>query len=271
MSGIVWFILGILYLLDTHFEFSYSLVAPYLTWTSGEWYKGLAIFMAGVAIVAEQYEFRKLPRGVVIRDGILLVKKNAVLPFRNIASIKVSQQRNTAVVQTAENEVEVAMDEREIVKLPRAGFTQWSIDKESADIARGPAGAALFAAYPPTGKYAGGSVAVIALAFAAGVVLLLYFDIVGLWFALIGLLLSFLLAIIYNTYKEVAVTIEQDGIKLKDENLAEHFMAFAEIAKVEKNRVRTRLTAKDGRVLRLPRALYLMPEFIAEYAKPGKT
>jgi hypothetical protein len=85
---------------------------------------------------------------------------------------------------------------------------------------------------------------------------------------MISLPLLFMFVFIINYHKEVVVTIEDGGIKLKDENLAEHFMAFAEIYTVEKGRMRTKITAKDGRVLHLPQALYLLPEFIEEYAKP---
>jgi len=100
--------------------------------------------------------------------------------------------------------------------------------------------------------------------------LLFLIDIIGIVAFFISFPLLFLFFFGIDYHKEVVVTIEDSGIKLRDENLVEHFMAFAEIDSVEKGGVRTRLTARDGRVMRLPRALYLLPEFIEEYVRPRK-
>lgn len=270
-NGVVYSILMVLYILDLIFKVSYPIVEPYLSWTSDEWYAGMAIFMSGAAMLTEQYHLIGLPRGVVTRDGILLIKKNAVIPFQNIEKINMDD-KGIAVLQTAAGETEVLIDEWDMVKLPRAGFTSWSIDKKSAVIARGPAEAELYAEYSPTGKYANKHFSLI-LAFAAAVCMfiLLCIQVVGLGAFMVSLPLVFSFVFIIDYHKEVVVTIEHNGIKLKDEHLVEHFMSFAEIYTVEKGRMRTKLTAKDGRVMHLPRTLYLLPEFIEEYAKPGKT
>ncbi len=268
MSSAVFFLLMVLFFLDLFYEVTYPLVSPYLTWTSGEWHAAMATFMAGVITLVEVFETRRIPRGVITGGGIMLDSKNTVIPFQNITMIKTGQ-RGISVLQTAEGKVEARMDEWTMVKLPRAGFTHWSVDKDSATASRGPAGAGLSVEYKPTGKYASRNFASLATV-AAFFGLLFLIDIIGIVAFFISFPLLFLFFFGIDYHKEVVVTIEDSGIKLRDENLVEHFMAFAEIDSVEKGWVRTRLTARDGRVMRLPRALYLLPEFIEEYVRPRK-
>ncbi len=153
MSSAVFFILLVLYIIDLFYKISYPLVSPYFTWTVYEWYGVTVVFIVGVVKFVEEYEVIRLPRGLITQNGILLVQKNMITPFQKVEKIN-TRRRGISVMQTTEGEVEVRLNERDIVKLPRAGFTHWSIDKKSAAISRGPAGAELYVEYKPTGKYA---------------------------------------------------------------------------------------------------------------------
>lgn len=258
-------IVVVVYFFDWYFDWSYRLVSPFMSWSNDLWYSMLFIMINWGGTTTRQHWRETKQRGVVTVDGIVLVKKNTVIPLKVIDKVAVGQE-GVVTVHTADDEVEVFLMERDIVRLAKVGFNSWSIEKKTADIARAPAGEGLTVAYKPTGKYSASSVVLWGvLAAGAGVVLLVWQDVLP-FESCVALPLLFMFWFCFENYKEVEVTIDRGGVTLKDKNLAEHYIAFTEMRKVEKGFFRMRLAAKDGRTILLPPALYLMPEFVGEYA-----
>lgn len=73
-----------------------------------------------------------------------------------------------------------------------------------------------------------------------------------------------------DEYKEVEVTIEGRNVRLRDENLVDHRIEFDDVDKVKLGLLRTEITTKDGRVVYLPQALFLLHEFVELFAVSKK-
>lgn len=86
-----------------------------------------------------------------------------------------------------------------------------------------------------------------------------------LWFA--GLAVAAFGSYLFvREYKKMSVTLTENDITVNDEHSAERILPLADVAKVERGFFRTRVTAKNGVVLHFPRACYLLPEMIEEFA-----
>lgn len=143
---------------------------------------------------------------------------------------------------------------------------RWSIVNNKAHIRPGLEEDAFLAKYSPTGKYAGSRFiqSTVAVSLCSAIVILFFIGEPGLIF--IPGVICLLLSLGIDEYKEVEVTIEGRNVRLRDENLVDHNIEFNEVDRVEIGLLRTKITAKDGRVVFFPQALFLLPEFVELYA-----
>lgn len=256
--GVIIFFAFIIYAVYT---FGYSLVSQYFSWTQDEWYTMAMIIMTGGWLLFREYSKRQVTQGIVTLEGVRLIKNDEIIPFQKIAEIT-AEHNDTAVIHTFEGESEVSLSERELVKLAEAGFMRWSVVSNKVHIRPGLGEDAFYATYSPTGKYAGSCflLLTIAVSLCSAMIIIFFTGDPGLIF--IPGVICLLLILGIDDYKEVEVTIEGNKVRLRDENLVDHHIEFDDVDKVEKGLWRTKITAKDGRVVFFPRTLFLLPEFI---------
>ena len=261
------YIIVVLILLEANFEISYSLVAPYISWTNDEWFGAVTIFLLGLWFFIYKYRLMVIGRGEVTQEGIRLVKLNKIVPFHDIEKIAYVGEKSVAYIHTAGEIILARMGAREILKLPEFGLSQWSIKKEDITISKGLGTEGFSASYSPMGKYANKKfISNTFLVACWGVIFLVYSEVINAMCLIAPFFLLLLLLGIAN-YKEVVATMDGCGIKLKDENLVEHCMAFDEVEKVEKGLFRTKVSAREGRVIYFPQALLLWTELVEKFAK----
>lgn len=260
-TGIMLFFALIIYYIYT---FGYSFVSQFFSWTKEEWYTIATIIMTGGWLLYREYSKRQVTQGTVTQDGVRFYKSDVIIPFQKIAEIT-AERNDTAVISTFEGEAEVRLSGRELVKLAEAGFMRWSIVNNKAHIRPGLEEDAFYATYSPTGKYAGSAFIQSTVAVSLCAMIILFFiGEPGLVF--IPGIICLLLILGIDDYKEVEVTIEGHKMRLRDENLVDHNIGFDEVDWVEIGLLRTKITAKDGRVFFFPRALFLLPEFVELFA-----
>ncbi|MDR3563362.1 MAG: hypothetical protein P4N59_18275 [Negativicutes bacterium] len=165
----------------------------------------------------------------------------------------------------------------DIIKLlsVRPAWNQWHVTNWIIKIAPGQPGEELRVNYAPRGAYARGNFALFLAAVPAGLLLMLLAALtLVMQYSFLKVML-FLVVVFVAWFGvpgiwQVEVSVTADGVTLQNKKGREHFLAFADIAKIERGFFRTKVTAKDGAVLHFPRACYLLPDLIEELAGLAK-
>ncbi|MDT8900829.1 hypothetical protein [Anaeroselena agilis] len=67
-------------------------------------------------------------------------------------------------------------------------------------------------------------------------------------------------------FRKIAVILDDMGIRVNEGEERERFLAYSDIAKVEKGFIHTKVTAKNGELMRFPGAWPLLPELVRKFA-----
>lgn len=259
-SWIIYWAFFDVYMGVTYSLFSYIITLP----PRADWY--LATTCIYLLIAFFVYVFRRITidDGEIRAEGIGLRKRKAIIPFGDIEKIVV-EQGSTSCIHMNEGMKEVRLSVPELVALAKTELNDWTFKDRKVSITRGTQGKGFSAVYAPTGKYAdAGFVARLVGAVILGIYFLVVLgSVTPESLFMVVVLFLFLMGI--KDYKEVIISIGEEKIQLKDENLLVHSMTFTEIEKMEKGLLRTKISAKGGKFLLLPRALYLVPELLAGF------
>lgn len=219
--------------------------------------------------------------GVISANIIKFKKENQEIALSDVNNIEGGYERSFILPFTVFVAVDaingfkkICLDDDEIAKFVKTNLnqirisTKWDIDKRLISIMPAVNGEEACVLYDPVGKYALEPYMPNLLGF-----LMFTIAVGGLYFKLFGIsifcALFAMLAIICFVpvfYKQVSVMINNTGVVLKDKK-EEHFIAFNEILKVEKNIFQNKVITKSGNIVYFPKACYLLPEFIVEMTK----
>lgn len=260
------YIIVALIVIEANFDISYSLVSPYISWTDTEWLGALTIFLLGLWFFVYKYRLMVISQGEVTQEGIRLVKLNKIVPFHDIEKIDYVGEKSVAYIHTTGKTILARLGAQEILKLPGFGLNKWSISKKDVTISKELGTERFSASYSPMGKYADNKFLSNTLFVVCWVIIFLVYSDTAPEYIIAGFLIILLLFGI-DQCKKVVATMDRGGIKLRDENLIEHCMSFDEVEKMEKGLFRTKVSAKDGRVIYFPQALFLWTELIEKYAR----
>ncbi len=178
-------------------------------------------------------------------------------------------------IYTSNHCISIAVNEREVLKLFRMGFSNWII------------GTALFfrsntnlfitrpnspdtpkrIIYEEIGKYAISPDAILFMIIfiVLGSSVVYSFGLINVWF-LLGLLLSSYLFLVPSYIAPIEVTLDERGITIKNED-GTKFLPFDEITIVKKGFYRIIVTTRSGERFYFPKACYMLAEFITEFRK----
>jgi hypothetical protein len=67
-------------------------------------------------------------------------------------------------------------------------------------------------------------------------------------------------------FQKIAVILDDKGIRVNEGKERERFLAYSDVAKVEKGLIHTKVTAKSGELMRFPGAWPLLPELVRKFA-----
>lgn len=220
-------------------------------------------------------------QGVITLVGLKYTSGDNEISFNDINNIVGGYDRsillsNTVVVkiETSNSIEEICIYDKEIAKLAKTHLnqfnisTKWDFDKNLISITPGKFDE-YHVSYDAVGKYSlppymPNLLGFILFAVAIGGLFLNLFNI-SAFFTIFAIFT--VVCFIPPYYKQVLVQLNNKGILFKNEGI-ESFLAFREIAKIEKKIFQTKITMKNRNVIYFPKACYLLPEFIMEMTKP---
>jgi hypothetical protein len=176
-------------------------------------------------------------------------------------------------VYTANHCMVITVNEREVFKLIRTRFCNWTIGTAIRDnkylLAIRPCNPRIpkLITYDAVGRYAFSLDVLINLLlfFVLGASVVYSFGLINVWL-LTGLLFTPYLFFIPSYIAKIQVTLDENGIMMKDAEET-RFLPFNEIALVEKRLHHIRVTTKSGELVYFPRACYMLAELIKEFSK----
>lgn len=159
---------------------------------------------------------------------------------------------------------QIYIKESDVLKvLPWTSFNRWRIEWWSVEMRRGEPGEGFQASFGSFGRFAWGKVwlfyGLIALASIEVVARVDLLDGIYSFIALLAMVA--LLALI----AKVRITITESGVWMAD-----RFLPFTDVIKVEKGLFRTNVTTKNGEVWHFPQACHLLPELMNELIRQAR-
>jgi hypothetical protein len=176
-------------------------------------------------------------------------------------------------IYTANSCLVISVDEREVLRLIKAGFGNWTIgtaflsNKNRFVIKPSSSDVTKHIEYDTVGRYAFSpdTILFLILFFVLGSSVVYSFRLINVWL-LTGLLFTPYLFFIPSYIAKIQVTIDGKGIIVKDTD-GMRVLPFADIKLVEKGFYRVKITTKSGELIYFPRACYMLAELIKEFSK----